>query len=150
MEAAPVPHDPFHLRRFVEAQEQSFDRALREVRSGRKTSHWMWYVFPQLEGLGRSETARRYAIGSLEEARAFLAHPLLGPRLRDITRAAAGLPDRSARAVFGEPDDLKLRSSLTLFDRADPEGPFRTALDHFFAGERDPATLRLLDGQDTR
>ncbi|WP_062018437.1 DUF1810 domain-containing protein [Aureimonas sp. AU4] len=143
-EPAGEPADPFRLGRFVEAQARTWEVALGEVRAGRKSSHWMWYVFPQISGLGRSETARRYAIGSLDEAHAFLAHPLLGPRLREITRAAAGLPGGSARDVFGTPDDLKLRSSLTLFDRIEPDGPFALALDRFFSGERDGETLRLL------
>ena len=118
------------LQRFVDAQAGVFDRALAEIERGRKTSHWMWFVFPQLAGLGSSEMARRYAIASLAEARAYLAHPVLGPRLRQAARAAAALEGTTAHEVFASPDDLKLRSSLTLFEAADPAEPaFATALD---------------------
>lgn len=141
------------LQRFVDAQDAggTYERALAELRAGRKTSHWMWFVFPQLAGLGRSETARRYAIASLAEARAYLAHPLLGPRLRAAGAAlldgadAVGAPD--AVAVLGSVDALKLRSSMTLFARAAPEEPlFTHLLERFNDGEPDPATLALLAG----
>lgn len=138
--------DPFHLARFVRAQEGVYAQALAEVRRGRKASHWMWFVFPQVAGLGSSPTAQRYALGGLDEARAYLAHPVLGPRLREIAAVAAGLQGRTAREVFGSPDDLKLRSSLTLFEAAAPDEPaFARALDALCGGERDPLTLRKLD-----
>ena len=137
--------DPFDLARFVRAQEAIYAQALAEVRRGRKTSHWMWFVFPQLAGLGASPTAQRYAIGGLEEARAYLAHPVLGPRLREAAEAAAALAGRTAREVFGTPDDLKLRSSLTLFEAAAPGEPvFARALETLCGGARDPVTLRAL------
>jgi uncharacterized protein (DUF1810 family) len=107
--------DPFGVNRFVEAQAHDYDRALAEVRSGRKRTHWMWYVFPQLDGLGSSSMARQYAIKSRAEATAYLAHPLLGPRLIEIAEAAVAIPNRSALDIFGSPDDLKLRSCATLF-----------------------------------
>jgi uncharacterized protein (DUF1810 family) len=134
------------LERFVVAQRGTYDRALAEVRTGRKSSHWMWFVFPQLAGLGRSETSRAYAIADLAEARALLDHPVLGPRLREITDALLSLPDAAtAEAVFGSIDAVKLRSSMTLFSRAAPEEPvFRTVLERFFDGEPDPLTDALL------
>ena len=137
--------DPFDLARFVRAQEGAYEQALGEVRRGRKTSHWMWFVFPQLAGLGSSPTAQRYAVSGVGEARAYLAHPVLGPRLREITEAAAVLTGRTAREVFGSPDDLKLRSSLTLFEAAAPDEPvFARALEALCGGERDARTLALL------
>lgn len=137
--------DPFDLDRFVRAQEGVYDRALEEVRRGRKTSHWMWFIFPQLAGLGSSATARRYAVSGLAEALAYLAHPLLGPRLRLCAGAAAALTGRTATQVFGAPDDMKLRSSLTLFEAADSTEPaFAAALDALCGGRRDAVTLRLL------
>jgi uncharacterized protein (DUF1810 family) len=138
--------DPYDLDRFVRAQEADYDRALRELRGGRKRSHWMWYVFPQLAGLGASETSRRYAIRGIEEARAYLAHPVLGPRLAECAEAVLGVEGRSAHDVFGSPDDLKLRSCATLFARASPPGsPFERLLAKYFGGEPDPRTLRLLE-----
>ena len=137
--------EAFDLRRFVEAQERTYAEALAEVRRGRKASHWMWFVFPQIAGLGFSPTAQQYAISGMEEARAYLAHPLLGPRLREVAGAAAGLQGRTAREVFGSPDDLKLRSSLTLFEAAALDEPvFARALDALCAGVRDGRTLELL------
>jgi uncharacterized protein (DUF1810 family) len=135
------------LERFVAAQEGVYPRALAELSQGRKASHWMWFVFPQIAGLGRSATARFYAIGSAAEARAYLAHPLLGPRLRACAEAVLVHRDRGAEAILGAVDALKLRSSMTLFEAAaeDP-APFAAVLDGFFAGERDAATLGLLDG----
>ena len=132
------------LDRFVEAQADTYDHALAELRAGRKTSHWMWFIFPQITGLGRSDTARFYAVADLNEVRAYLAHPLLGPRLVEATRVVTAAPG-SAEAILGPIDALKLRSSMTLFEAVavDPE-PFRTALDRFFGGERDPETLRRL------
>ncbi len=140
--------DPFDLARFVTAQEGVFDTALAELAAGRKRSHWMWFVFPQLRALGRSETALFYGIGSLEEARAFLAHPLLGPRLRAATRTVLAAPAPSLHALFGSPDDLKFRSSMTLFAVADGEAAsvFAAALDRWCAGVRCPLTLDLVGG----
>lgn len=139
--------DAYFLDRFVGAQFRTYERALAEVRAGRKTSHWMWYVFPQLYGLGSSYMAQRFGIGGLDEARAYLRHPELGPRLREITAAAAAHMGRTAHEVFGSPDDLKLRSSLTLFEAAAPQEPvFAAALDALCNGVRDPRTLALLSG----
>src|SRR5260221_1632393 len=112
--------DTHDVRRFIEAQQGVFDTALAELRRGRKTSHWMWFVFPQIAGLGQSAMSQRYAIGSLEEARAYLAHPVLGPRLRECAAIVAGSAARTAREIFGEIDALKLQSATTLFLRADP------------------------------
>jgi uncharacterized protein (DUF1810 family) len=132
------------LDRFLSAQALVHDQALAELRRGRKTSHWMWFIFPQIAGLGRSETARFYAIRDAAEARAYLAHPLLGPRLIEATRTVTTAPG-TAVAIFGEIDTLKLRSSLTLFAAvADDPAPFEAALTRFYGGERDPATLDLL------
>jgi uncharacterized protein (DUF1810 family) len=137
--------DPFDLQRFVDAQARNYAEVLAEIRRGRKTGHWMWYVFPQIAGLGSSPMAQAYSIGSLEEARAYLAHPLLGQRLRACVGALLPHAGRSAHDIFGTPDDLKLRSSLTLFAEAAPGEPaFRTALDAFFEGRADPQTLALL------
>jgi uncharacterized protein (DUF1810 family) len=133
------------LRRFVEAQAAVWPAVLRELGAGRKTSHWMWFVFPQLRGLGRSGTARRFALSGLSEARAYLAHPLLGPRLLKATRLVLAIEDRSALAIFGSPDALKLRSSMTLFEAADPrESAYPAVLDRLYGGARDPLTLDLL------
>lgn len=137
--------DPFDLSRFVEAQASTYSRALAELRAGDKRSHWMWFVFPQIAGLGFSPTAQQYAIGGLAEARAYLDHPVLGPRLRECTAAVNGVAGRSAHAIFGSPDDLKFRSSMTLFREAAPgEALFQAALDKYFGGEPDPRTLGLL------
>ncbi|MBI3791788.1 MAG: DUF1810 domain-containing protein [Gemmatimonadetes bacterium] len=134
------------LDRFVLAQAGDHERALAELRAGAKRTHWMWYVFPQCEGLGTSAMARRYAITSLDEARAYLAHPVLGPRLVACAEAVLAHPERSARAIMGEPDDLKLRSSATLFALVSPPGSvFERVLAQFFEGEPDQATLRLLN-----
>jgi uncharacterized protein (DUF1810 family) len=137
------------LERFVTAQDDggTYDAALRELRAGRKTSHWMWFVFPQLAGLGRSPTAQRYALADLAEARAYLDHPVLGPRLREATAAVAGLADDDPERVLGPVDALKLRSSMTLFALAAPEEAlFGRVLEQWWAGEPDPATVRLLGG----
>ena len=115
--------DPHHLQRFVDAQADGYAAALAELQAGRKTSHWMWFVFPQLGGLGRSSTAQLYAIADLAEARAYLAHPLLGARLEACARALLGWPERTAWQILGSPDDLKLRSSMTLFAQAAPDNP---------------------------
>jgi uncharacterized protein (DUF1810 family) len=139
--------DRFDLERFVAAQEDHYADALDEIRRGRKRSHWMWYVFPQLTGLGRSSTAQFYGIDSLDEARAYLAHPLLGPRLLEIAGAVVASPVRSANALFGSPDDLKLRSSATLFAQVSAPGSvFEQILDKYFEGRPDPKTLELLGG----
>ena len=137
--------DPYDLKRFVDAQAGDYATALAEVRRGRKASHWMWYIFPQVDGLGSSSMARRYAIRSAEEARAYLDHPVLGPRLVEIAEAALGVEGRSALEVFGSPDDLKLKSSATLFATVTPpDSPFARLLDKYFGGERDGRTLELL------
>jgi len=141
-----VGSDPHDLERFVEAQESVIGDVKRELRSGRKRSHWMWFVFPQVAGLGRSDMARRYAIDSLAEARAYLAHPVLGPRLRECTDLVNDVDGRTANEIFGSPDDLKFRSSMTLFEAAaDDPGPFQVALETYYDGERDPKTLDRLD-----
>ncbi|MBN9523635.1 DUF1810 domain-containing protein [bacterium] len=137
--------DPHDLRRFLEAQAGDYERALAEVRGGRKRTHWMWYVFPQLAGLGSSPTAVRYAIRSAAEARAYLAHPVLGPRLVACAEAALAVEGRSATDVFGTPDDLKLRSCATLFAHVSPAGSvFDQLLAKYFGGEPDGETLRRL------
>jgi uncharacterized protein (DUF1810 family) len=139
----------FELQRFVDAQDAggTYAAALAELRAGRKTSHWMWFVFPQLAGLGRSATARRYAIASLEEARAYLAHPVLGPRLLEAARALLEVDGGSAADVLGEIDALKLRSSMTLFARAAPaQREFQDVLDRYYDGVPDAATDGLLAG----
>src|SRR6266568_4127586 len=115
--------DPFHLRRFVDAQQPVYEAVLGELRAGRKRTHWMWFIFPQIAGLGHSSLAQRFAISSLDEAVAYVAHPVLGPRLRECARLVAGIEGRSIAEIFGDPDDLKFRSSMTLFARAAPEEP---------------------------
>jgi uncharacterized protein (DUF1810 family) len=137
------------LTRFVDAQRGSFERALAEIRSGQKRSHWMWYVFPQVAGLGVSATSRKYAIESLAEADAYLHHDILGPRLVACVEAALTVEGRSAREIFGSPDDRKLRSSATLFAQVSPAGSvFHRLLDKYFGGEPDEATLRLIAARD--
>jgi uncharacterized protein (DUF1810 family) len=137
--------DPHHLNRFVEAQEDDYDRALSEIRSGRKRSHWIWYIFPQLDGLGFSATSKRYSIKSIAEAEAYLSHPVLGPRLIECAEALLRNKDRSAFDILGSPDDLKLKSCATLFARVSPAGSvFDRVLEKFYDGERDGKTLRLL------
>ena len=139
--------DPWDLERFVTAQgaDDAFDGVLSELRAGRKTSHWMWYVFPQIAGLGQSPMSRRYAISSLPEARAYLAHPVLGPRLREAARLATVAEPVSAQQIFGHIDAQKLQSSSTLFHRAAPdEQIFSAVLDRFYDGRPDPQTDRLL------
>lgn len=133
------------LSRFVSAQEGRYEMAYAELANGRKRSHWMWYIFPQLSGLGSSPMARRYALSGLEEAKAFLAHPLLGTRLVNISALLLSLDKGNPTEIFGFPDDIKLRSSMTLFALARPEEPvFQQVLDRFFGGDKDPLTLRLL------
>ena len=138
--------DPYNLQRFVEAQDPVIDEVKEELRSGRKRTHWMWYIFPQMEGLGRSQMAQRYAITSGDEAEAYLAHPVLGPRLRECTEIANTVEGRSTNDIFGSPDDLKFRSSMTLFDAvADDPTPFGTALKRYYDSEPDTKTLELLE-----
>jgi uncharacterized protein (DUF1810 family) len=138
--------DPHDLARFVRAQEATYPSALAEIRAGRKRSHWMWFVFPQLAGLGSSPMARAYAIESLAEAEAYLQHPILGPRLEECAEALLGVVGRTAHEIFGSPDDLKLRSCLTLFARAAaPGSPFERGLEAYFAGRPDGRTLERLD-----
>jgi uncharacterized protein (DUF1810 family) len=138
--------DPFDLRRFVDAQDRVYDTVLAELRSGAKRSHWIWFVFPQLRGLGRSGTAQHYGVSSLDEARAYLAHPVLGPRLRECTGLVAAIDGRSVDEIFGWPDNLKVRSSMTLFAHAaDDDSDFRGVLDKFYGGDEDPATVELLN-----
>jgi uncharacterized protein (DUF1810 family) len=133
------------LERFVHAQERSYERALSEIKSGQKRSHWMWYIFPQLEGLGHSAMSQRYSIGSLAEAEMYLKHPILGPRLITCLEALLNLENRSAEDIFGFLDAKKLRSSATLFAAASPsESIFQQLLRKYFRGENDPATFRLL------
>lgn len=141
--------DPFDLQRFVAAQEPVFGAVLDELKAGRKRSHWMWFVFPQLRGLGTSPIARLYGIGSMDEARAYLAHPVLGPRLAACTESVLTNRHRSLHEIFGSPDDLKFRSCMTLFARAsdDRENAFRRALDACCEGRMDERTLSLLHAE---
>lgn len=132
------------LKRFVKAQEHEFAQALREIKDGRKMSHWMWYIFPQLQGLGHSSTAQYYAIKDREEAEAYMKHPVLGSRLLEISGELLKLKSNDAREVLGWPDDLKLKSSMTLFEMVSAEPVFGQVLDKFYNGERDGKTLALL------
>lgn len=137
--------DPYNLNRFVEAQEQEYELALSEIRSGYKRSHWMWYIFPQFDGLGFSSTSKHYSVKSLREAQAYLAHPVLGPRLTECAEALLRLEGRSAIEIFGSPDDMKLRSSATLFALVSSDGSvFHRLIDKYFHGQRDDKTLRLI------
>ena len=137
--------DPFDLERFVEAQAPVYERVRSELREGRKRSHWMWFVFPQIEGLGSSAMARRFAIASREEARAYLAHPVLGARLIECTRLVNRVEGKSVSQILGSPDDMKFRSSMTLFAQTAPENrDFADALEKFFGGEPDPLTIERL------
>jgi uncharacterized protein (DUF1810 family) len=141
-----VTNDNFELERFVAAQTPIYPRVLDELRAGRKRSHWMWFIFPQITGLGSSETAQRYALSGGSEAVAYLEHPLLGPRLRECTALVNAAPlGRGADEIFGYPDDLKFRSSMTLFHAVAPDEPdVRIALDRYFAGRGDERTLQIL------
>ena len=139
--------DPYDLERFVRAQMSDYARALSELRAGQKRSHWMWYVFPQIEGLGGSAMSRRYSIKSEAEARAYLDHPLLGARLRESFGAVLNIDGLSAFEIFGSPDDLKLRSSATLFGAVSREAAFEDVLQKYFEGKPDDETLRLLGRQ---
>jgi uncharacterized protein (DUF1810 family) len=143
--------DTFDLERFVTAQAPVFDAVLQELRAGRKRTHWMWFVFPQLRGLGYSSTARFYGIASLDEAHAYYAHPMLGPRLTLCTRTVVESTARSLHDIFGSPDDMKFRSSMTLFEAAVPDADkvFVQALERWCAGERDARTLELIGPPDS-
>jgi uncharacterized protein (DUF1810 family) len=140
-----MTNDPYDLARFVEAQQVNYDEALEEIKAGRKATHWMWYVFPQFIGLGTSPDSIRYAIKSREEAGAYLAHPILGPRLVECANAVLQVEGRSAFEIFGSPDDMKLRSSATLFASVSPAGSvFHRLIDKYFAGKEDVRTIELL------
>ena len=143
--------DHFNLERFVTAQAPVFETVLTELRADKKRTHWMWFVFPQLAGLGRSSTARFYGISGIEEARAYLAHPVLGPRLDLCTRVVLASESPSLHAIFGSPDDLKFRSCMTLFSLAvsDPDNPFRPALERWCGGHPDEQTLALIGSEGT-
>jgi uncharacterized protein (DUF1810 family) len=142
-------NDSFELQRFVDAQAGLIDAVREELRQGRKRSHWMWFVFPQLAGLGHSAMAQRYAIDSLAEAQAFLAHPLLGPRLRECSAWVLAIDGRDIHQIFGAPDDLKFWSSMTLFDAADPSEPvFGNCLRKYFGERRDGGTLSRIEGTE--
>ncbi len=140
--------DPYNLQRFIDAQESVLDAVGRELAAGSKRSHWMWFVFPQVKALGHSPTAQHYGIGSLDEAKAYLAHPVLGPRLLEWTRTVVAVEGRSAQEIFGYPDYLKFRSSMTLFDAAagatDQGSIFGHALEKYYGGEPDSSTHRIL------
>ena len=141
--------DPHNLNRFVEAQKVDYEQALAEVKSGRKHSHWMWYIFPQFDGLGSTSTSQQYSIKSVAEAKAYLSHPVLAPRLIAIATAALSVEGRSAYKVFGYLDDIKLKSCATLFAHVSPDGSvFEQILDKFFQGDRDLKTLSLLGVAD--
>lgn len=143
-------HDPYHLSRFVSAQEKVYENVLSELRSGLKITHWMWFIFPQMEGLGYSSISRHFSIKSGEEARQYLNHPVLGPRLYECAQAVLAIPGKTAWEVFGSPDDLKLKSSMTLFARyAGPDSVFARVLDRYFDGEQDRNTLLLLGKPDS-
>jgi len=145
VEDAVSESDPFHLERFTQAQAGVYVQALAEIRQGRKRSHWMWFIFPQVEGLGLSRMARLYAISGAGEARAYLAHPLLGSRLAEISRALLAVEGRTAHEIFGWPDDLKLCSSATLFASvSEPDSLFHQIIDQYYAGRFDAKTLALL------
>ena len=138
----------YSLERFVEAQEGVYERALAEIRTGRKESHWMWFVFPQFDGLGFSETSKLYAVKSVDEATAYLAHPVLGPRLMECAEAVLAIENRAAADIFGSPDDMKLRSSATLFAHVSPPGsPFHRILTRYFQGLGDDRTTRLIESR---
>ena len=137
-------NDSFDLERFVQAQATDYDQALSELHDGEKRSHWMWYIFPQIEGLGHSSISRQYSIKSAAEARAYLDHRILGPRLRECAAVVNGIVGRSAHEIFGSPDDMKLRSCMTLFARVSGDKVFEQVLGKYFNGQHDNETLRLL------
>jgi uncharacterized protein (DUF1810 family) len=137
--------DTYNLQRFVDAQDPVFAQVCSELRAGQKSTHWMWFIFPQIEGLGSSSLARKYAISSLDEAKAYLNHPVLGPRIKECTRLVLSIEGRTMEEIFGTPDDLKFRSSLTLFAHAEPaEQVFQDALRKYFGGEEDSLTVAQL------
>lgn len=137
--------EKYDLQRFLDAHNQAYLRALSEVRSGKKETHWMWFIFPQLKGLGKSDTAKFYAISDLPEAREYLAHPVLGRHLLEITRELLKITDRTAGEIFGHADDLKLHSSMTLFaEAADGNSLFSKVIKHYFGGDKDLSTMLLL------
>ena len=137
--------DPYDLNRFIEAQEAVYERALSELQNGRKKTHWMWFIFPQIAGLGSSAMSHRYSIRSVDEARAYMDHPLLGARLRECGNAILQVEDRSATEILGSPDDMKLKSCATLFEAVSPrESVFAQILDKYYQGERDSRTLDLI------
>jgi uncharacterized protein (DUF1810 family) len=139
-------NDPFDLQRFVRAQEYNYADAISELKHGQKTSHWMWYIFPQLEGLGQSYASKKFSIKTLDEARAYLRHPVLGARLKECTEAVLTIEDKTVSEIFGFPDDMKLNSSMTLFEQVAEKKPvFSNVLDKYFHGERDSRTLALLN-----
>ena len=142
----PAGNDPYDLNRFVQAQAADYARALSELQAGEKRSHWMWYVFPQIDGLGQSPMSRRYSIKSATEAKAYLEHPILGARLRECFTVLNGLRERSAHEIFGSPDDMKLRSCATLFAQVSGEKIFTDVIEEYFDGEQDDQTVRLLNG----
>jgi uncharacterized protein (DUF1810 family) len=138
--------DPYNLSRIVQAQEGSYELALSEINSGQKRTHWMWYIFPQLDGLAFSATSKKYSIKSVEEAKAYINHSLLGPRLLECAEAVVRIKGKTAAEIFGSPDDLKLRSCATLFAYVLPQGSvFDRLIDKYYRGERDSKTLQLLD-----
>jgi uncharacterized protein (DUF1810 family) len=142
--------DAFDLERFADAQRDIYEQALSEIRGGRKQSHWMWFVFPQLAGLGSSPTSRFYAIENIDEARAYLGHPILGKRLAECAEVVLAIEGKSASEIFGSPDDMKLQSCMTLFALASRAGSiYERVLDKFFAGEQDRETIRLLEGSES-
>lgn len=141
-----MTQDNYNLNRFIEAQEYSYPIALGELREGRKRSHWMWYIFPQLKHLGHSYNSHFYGISGIEEATAYLQHPVLGPRLLEVSEAILNLPTSDPCEVFGGIDALKLRSSMTLFDRVSPDDIFSRVLGKYFSSRRDPRTLKILEG----
>ena len=145
----PDPQDLFNLDRFISAQQGVYDRVLAELRDGQKRSHWMWYVFPQFQGLAQSNTSRYYAIKTREEAIAYLQHPVLGKRLRECTEAVTNIEGKSVSEIFGYPDDLKLKSSMTLFSSVASDPLFDRVLDKYFQGEEDEKTLQLLKKTDS-
>lgn len=139
-----MPQDN-NLNRFLDAQKPSYQTALTEIKNGRKRSHWMWYIFPQIQGLGYSETAKFYAIKDVSEAEAYLKHPVLGSRLIEISQVAAQLTSSNANSIFGSPDDMKLKSSMTLFAALNDTDPvFQSVLDKFFGGKKDAQTLQII------
>lgn len=142
---APKDDDPYRLQRFVDAQRTTFEQALTELQAGRKRSHWMWFIFPQIEGLGHSAMAQEYAISGMDEARAYVRHPLLGQRLRACTQAVNNVEGRSIDDIFGYPDNLKFHSSMTLFAATNEDPVFERALGKYFQGTSDRSTLDRLN-----